>query len=194
MELSVSLKRPVTLGQHQVQEFRFSKPTVEGNLKLARSVAWSFLRSNRAVEDSFEYSDALVGLWRACENWTPAIALQRKCTFATYAIACMRNAILSGKRRRGTPKEQLLDFEARQPEAPTSHEAFVRDMFADHPSDTPKDRIAKTVLYEYYVLGRTLQEIGNSMSPQVSRNYVHQLCKRAIALLRKRFGKVRLAS
>jgi RNA polymerase sigma factor (sigma-70 family) len=187
--LSVPIK--VKLGRNNVQETKFSsfaRPTVEANLKLARSSAMSFLRTNKDVEDSFEYSDALIGLWRATESWTAELAAQSQCTWTTYAIRCMRNAILGGYRKRKIKyHEELVDFNELQFVDPRSG-SVVSELFEEADDDTFNNRRAKSILREYYLDKKTLKEIANDYG--ISSPAVHQLIKRAKVLLRSKFGLV----
>ena len=187
----VILPAPISVGSYEpnhIQEFRFTKPTVEANLKLARSSALSFLKSSEDVENSEEYSDALLGLWKAVESWTPELAHQFKCTWSSYAIRCMRNAILDGyKQRKIKYHEELVDFTEVQIVDPRSSNAdLVDELFTTHSDDTAFTARAKQILHEHYIERKTLKEIAQQLG--VSSPYIHQLLQKAKLLMREKFG------
>lgn len=186
LEVSVQLNHPVFVGLHYVQETTFTRPTVEDNLRLAYSSALSFLKSNEDVESSDEYSYALEGLWRAVSGWEKKRSIESHCSWPTYAIGCMRNAIIGGLRRCKELQEELVDFTTHQPEAPQSFSPQLADMFARHPDDKESDIQSKRVLYDYYIVGKTLQEIGKEFG--FTKEWAWQLVRRAEKLLRERFG------
>ncbi|MCK9458293.1 MAG: sigma-70 family RNA polymerase sigma factor [Proteobacteria bacterium] len=189
---SFTLPSPISTSGLQddqsTQELRFVKPTVEANLKLARSSALTFLKSNEDVENSEEYSDALMGLWRAVESWTPDLAQQHECTWSSYAIRCMRNAILDGyKQRKIKYHEELVDFTEMQIVDPRSSNAdLVDELFTMHSGDTFFTTRAKQILHEHYIERKTLKEIAKQLG--VSSPYIHQLLQKAKLLMREKFG------
>lgn len=185
LEFSVSLPRSVALQPKQpIREISFEKPTVENNLRLAYSCTLSFLPSNQDVQDSDEYSNALVGLWKATQTWTYALSREYGCTWSTYAIRCMRNEIVSGLRQNSRYQEKSTDFDKHQPESPFKES--IADLFDARPGESPSEKRAKKILYDYYIMNKTLVEIGQEYN--IKKGRVQQIVQKAIVLLRKQTG------
>lgn len=157
----------------------------EGNLRLVYSYVARFLSAKQSVKDSEEYSDALIALWQAADTWNPSLGM-----FSTYARRCMHNAIISGRRSR---KYNLVQIN-QEPEAPQNIkqeisellECSAVDRWHDANGGTVSNRVvcqAKQALYDYYVAGMTLEEVG--CSQKVSRRRAGQLVEMAKTMLKK---------
>jgi DNA-directed RNA polymerase specialized sigma subunit len=165
---------------------------VEEHLRLAYSVASRFVQQSKKtrwvspdqVKDSYEYADALMGLWRAIGKWS-----QEKGCFSTYAVKCMRNAIIDERnvRARQVRGEEVWSFDDLYTKDGVFNKLLVDEFFTTHPDDTPSDIRAKEALYDYYILGHSLQEIGLALNPAISKNRVMQLVRHAVSLLKARY-------
>ena len=165
------------------------RPTLEENLGLAYSAALEFVRSSKVnVEDTDEYSDALMALWKACESWD-----ENKEKFSTYAHLCMRNAILNGRRNRNSHSVATTNVEELKDVAQIigdfeklDIEDIIRSLFTKVPGETRLDRRCKKVLFQKYMENASWEELGEKFG--VTRSAACQWGIRAIKLLREQMN------
>lgn len=188
-ELHVSNDGGICVDQ-QRQEIR-----AEDWLPLAKHVVKKFvrLRFGQRIDETEEYSDALLGLTNAISSWNPAIA-----DFKTHAYTCIRNAIIHNgrrrKRQRRLPTESLDRMSRRDIQEIPDHRGqngamptwVLKKFFEDHPDDTDKDRRCKKIMHSYYVDDMTLDQLADEH--HVTKERVRQLKLYALDLLKKRYG------
>jgi len=159
-------------------------PTVEEHIGLARDIALRYTPRHQEVEDTEQYSDALLGLLKACRSYTSSLGF----TFATWATKCINNEIWLGyrKRSRQSPATCVEAGVLENCECPEAcHWQALDILFDPHPDDTAADLRNKEALRRHYLEGDTWQEIGSGMG--VTRNRAYQYGQEAIDLLRTRY-------
>jgi RNA polymerase sporulation-specific sigma factor len=158
----------------------------EEHLGLVRKVALQYISPGSKVDDTEEYSDGLMGLFKAINSFDSTKHNQ----FSTFAFQCIKNTIVQGIRGRQTKKKQVikpisLEIDCAQ-QTQVNYFEFVDQLFSEHPEDNETDKQNKTILYRNYILNETWDLIGKDLG--VSRVRAMQRGQEAILLLKKRFS------
>jgi len=144
------------------------------------------LRGN--VENSEEYSDALLGLLMATKKHDGV-----RC-FSTFAFACMRNEVIGGYKKRKKQKPLNViglneKIEKELETTPVSKEIPVETVgkfFEVHPKDTSKDLLNKKILYKRFIEKKSWKDIVEELELS-GPMFAIKRAKKAIELIRKRF-------
>lgn len=180
------------------------KPTVEANIPLAIRVANRNvrLRNGESILDTFEYSDALLGLMKACETFDPDRRTEggKAIEFSTYAWTVMTREISNGRRvrerqNRLSPiilgemqgKDRLDVFEIPDDTKPPFPIHLLKKFFQPTDSDSKPHRRWKQILYDYYIDEMTYEELGQKHN--VTRERIRQLLNFGLDLIRNQFAK-----
>jgi RNA polymerase sigma factor (sigma-70 family) len=177
-----------------------AEPNIEKWLPLAKSVTAKYLGIPRAeAEYREEYSDALLGLWHAVQEYDP----QRGFKFITFACYCIRREIRDGSKVRANQNklnptaintssdcDDSDDFIRRIGHTElvgeiTDNKSIIKidDLLAETAADTATEKRYKLVLRKHYLEGMAITEIAEEMS--VSRQHVHQSVKDGLKMLRE---------
>lgn len=158
----------------------------EEHLGLVRKVALQYISPGIKVDDTEEYSDGLMGLFKAIQSFDATQDNQ----FSTFAFHCIKNEIVQGIRSRQTKKTKLMKSMSLEIDYPQedkiNHFKFVEELFAPHEEDTEDDLFNKDILHRYFIIGETWDAIGKGLG--VSKMRACQRGQEAIALLKKRFS------
>lgn len=160
-------------------------PRAVDNLGLARAIACRFAKPGEPVEDTEQYADALIGLLKAEETYSPEDG-----KFSTWAYHCMNSAISSGFKVRkrseipvaDAPEEIFDNLE----DGINSNLELLETFLEFHESDSPKDRLNKEILIKHYLDRRTWDEIGEEYG--FSKAAAQQRGQAAIRTIRAKFG------
>ena len=173
------------------------KPRIEDNLGLVVAFVRQFGRRNGQillpkgaksthgipVEDTEEYSIACEGLLRAINTYDPNIGC-----FSTYAVRCMRNALLTEKRKPSVSLE-LVDQKQIEAMAESQNctiadvESIVQHLITDR-EEKDVDQLDKEIMLMYYLESKTLKEIGKIFGFGKAR--AKQRISRAIAKMQRK--------
>ncbi len=181
------------------------KPRVEDNIALAVEITkrkvTHLLRKKESLYDTYEYSDALVGLMKACETFDPNRRTKdgEPITFGTYAWRCITREIAVGRRirtrqNRLTPmllgemqnKDRQGVFEIEDNSKPPLPLHLLDQFFKEDSEDSRSQRRCKQILYDYYIEDMTYEQLGAKHG--VTRERIRQLLNRGLMLVQKRFA------
>lgn len=158
-------------------------PRAVDNLGLARAIACRFAKPGEPVEDTEQYADALIGLLKAEETYSPEDG-----KFSTWAYHCMNSAISSGfkvRKRSEMPVAETEFFDNLEDENDITQD-LLETFLEFRESDSPKDRLNKEILIKHYLDRRTWDEIGEEYG--FSKAAAQQRGQAAIRTIRARFG------
>lgn len=158
------------------------------HIGLAMRIAGMFT-TERPVEDSEAFGDAVVGLLVAAEHFDPSLGFK----FSTYAWRTIRRTMIEGHRRRNRhlrctratrvifvdPEDLKAKRDSGQPLEPIDTENLIATMRANISSLPPQ--YAKVMLGR--LDGKKLHEIGDEMG--VTRERVRQIQISATGMLRQ---------
>lgn len=148
------------------------------------------------IEDTDEYADGVLALLLACQEYSFE---KHKTKFSTFAVNCIKNAIVDKWRRQKCQKRNgdVISLETEIAAAPEIQHCdqyeFLLKCFDDHEDDTSIDRRNKKVLFDHYINGISWKEIGERMTSYghdrpVTRAFAQQCGHAAIRLLRERYS------
>lgn len=179
------------------------KPTVDGNIALAIEITKRnvTLRRGESLLDTFEYSDALLGLMKACETFDPNRRTQdgRPIEFSTYAWTVISREISNGRKVRGRQNRLqpivLGELQGRDRqdvfEIPDDHKPplplHLLERFFTTAGCNKSQTRCKQILYDYYVDEMTYEELGKKH--KVTRERIRQLLNKGLELVRTQFAK-----
>lgn len=182
------------------------KPKVEGNIPLAVEITkrkvTHRLRKGESLYDTEEYSDALIGLMKACETFDPDRRTKdgQPITFGTYAWRCITREIAVGRRVRArqnrlTPillgdmqnKDRQSVFEIADDSKPPFPLHLLDRFFKEDCGEDQAQLRCKQILYDYYIDEMTYEELGAKYGG-VTRERIRQLLNRGLKLVQKRFA------
>ena len=173
-----------------------AKPCIEDHLGLAYSCALSFVGKGThsdagvfRIEDTEEYSLALLGLWDAVESYNPDLGFK----FSTHAYKCMQSRILDGRRfngrlKRNIPLIEVDDLDCFIGDGPANflHEQileFIKDQ-SDLPIGTDKQNM--DILRGHYIDGDSWAELGKKFGMTMAG--ARHCGQEAIKIIRNRFN------
>lgn len=172
------------------------------HLGLVGQIVGTFLRAppNVPLEDTQQWSDAILGLLEACRNFDASRGFE----FSTYATHCIRNALRTANRLRNADVRKVNNHflffseieSGREHDPDFKHADEVLGLAAREPLDFSSieivregmrllpERLLRFVHLKFWE-GKTLNEIGNAETPRVSRERVRQLLEQAFAIMRR---------
>jgi RNA polymerase sigma factor (sigma-70 family) len=133
-----------------------SKPKVEDHVGLVFHVVRKYVSSCSPPEDTEEFSDGMIGLWKATEGYDPAVG-----KFSTYAYRSIVNEVRKGRELRSRTTFSSLDDECFSSIAVESAdneelEILQRLLKESAPSKSRCIRIVR----DHYIVGIPLTELS----------------------------------
>jgi RNA polymerase sigma factor (sigma-70 family) len=158
---------------------------VEDHLLLARSIAAGYVKKGERVEDTEQYSDALLGLWDAVKKYDGSTA------FSTYAHHCMSNRIFEGHRNRKSENFEnvggdYFDTLATPTRESKDETSLVRLFLSPHPEDSSLQKRNKKWLGQFFLRGWSWAQIARRNG--VSRAATQQAGFEAIFNIRQQYS------
>lgn len=179
------------------------KPRVEDHLALAMKIASGRVSAQERhnICDTIEYSDALVGLMKACNTYDPNKKNKdgQPYQFSTYAWRCMEYEMNACRRYR--KRKEMLDstllsemngkdcdgvFEIPEKKDSSIPVHLIDVFLKEKKTDTERQKRCKKILRHYYVDGMTYKEIGEKYN--VCRERIRQLIECGIKLIREQYS------
>jgi RNA polymerase sigma factor (sigma-70 family) len=188
------------------------KPRVEDNIALAVRIAHRnvTLRRGESILDTYEYSDALVGLMKACEKFDPDRRTESgdPIEFSTYAWRVIQREINYGRKTRARQNRlnpillgelqgsDLQDGRGKSArngvfEIPDNHKPplplhLLEEFFKPNEHDTMSQQRYKRLLYDYYMENLTYEELGERH--HITRERVRQLIGKGLQLIQRQYA------
>lgn len=143
--------------------------SVEEHIGLALKCASFYSNSRSAIQDSEEYSIALIGLWDATATYDPKINGK----FSTYAWKCMKNRIFdmykfNNRKKRNVPLisiSQLENFDILEEESESESDEILNfdiDQILDCDEfNEEKSQRDRKILEMRFLENKSWQEIGD---------------------------------
>jgi len=163
------------------------------HLALVKYVATFFPSQihGESLEDSELFSDGMIGLCKAGKSFK-----QNGNKFSTHAVACIKNEMIGGLRRR-VEKLDVVPFcdvleslEDAQFEPIDERRCQTKKMAAEFVEEILASEYHSThakLLKQYYLEGKTLQDIGGQWG--ITREAVRKRIKRSLEYVQKKFEK-----
>jgi RNA polymerase sigma factor (sigma-70 family) len=165
-----------------------TKPKVEDHVGLVYHVVKKYISSLAKPEDTDEFSDGMIGLWKATEGYDPAVG-----KFSTYAYRSILNEIKKGREVRGRTTFRPLDNECFSSiaEEPANNEVLENLQRALRESSSCESMCIR-VVRDHYIVGIPLTEL--SIKYGLNRTTVYRYLEKGLQYLRCRLSADGFAS
>lgn len=164
-------------------------PKAEDYINMAARLALPYARRGKNVEDTDQYSDALLGLTKALAKIEQGKYDPTRAGISTFIFKCMQSAIISGHRQR--QRKQFFDLMGSDVNSIVDEQddlidVDIDELLQDVPDYSEADRLDILILKRHYLDGETWKEIGDNLG--FSRARAQKRGKRAIELLRAKLN------
>lgn len=150
----------------------------EQHIGLARHIVSKYVGRNEKIEDTEEYSDALLGLIKAAKTWKPEHG-----SFSNWAFFVCKNQILMGKKKQDKLKVLETDVAEKVQEQPIELDLGYITDFIDNKivNGNPQERRNMLLFKQVYIDKIKVADLAGD----VSRMSIYNRLEKAKQVLRE---------